>query len=395
MTAFGLTAAGFRRKRFRDIIIEKEARARELFGEDVNLSESSPIGLFIRVNAWEEAIVWQMAEDVYLSAFLNSATGSSLDRVVQYIGISRRQATRATGEVTFTGTNGTIIPEGFLVAADGVRFSTDAEVEVVAGSITIGASAVAAGSNGNVQAGVISTIVNPIAGLTAVTNAEPFTGGTEIETDSQLRDRYIRSVAIGGASTVDSIRASLVNTVGVIDALVIPNFLDVPDGEGRPPKSFESYVYGGEAGDIARTIFNSAAAGIQPYGTETEIVEDSSGQPHSIGFTYVAEVDIEVNIDPTTNAYFPADGEEQIVSAIVEYIGGLDEDGQMYSGLSMGQDVVFTRILKAALSIEGVTDVDAQIGIVGGGSMAAANIPIDITEIARVSYDNIHIGPWG
>jgi len=388
--SFGLTEKGFKRKRYADIIEEKESRARELFGENVNLGEQSPLGLFIRLNAWEESLAWQVAEDVYFSAFVDSATGTSLDRVAQYIGIVRSPATRAAGAVKFEGDNGTVIEEGFLLETeDGIQFKTTEEVEIDGGEITAEIRAVEPGTDGNVPANTITEIVNPIEGLDSVKNDEETTGGSNKETDAELRERYINSVAKGGASTVDSIRASLLDTEGVRSALVIVNS-ENEEVDGRPPKSFESYVLGGEAEDIAKTILQTGAAGIQAYGQETETVEDDAGQEHTIGFTYATEVDIYVDVTVTTNEEYPEDGDESMVTEIVKYIGGEDEDGQVYTGLSMGDDVIYTQIIKACYRVPGVEDVDVNIGT-SPDPTGTENISIDTTEVAETAYEKVGV----
>ena len=388
--SFGLTEKGFKRKRYADIIEEKESRARELFGENVNLGEQSPLGLFIRLNAWEESLAWQVAEDVYLSAFVDSATGTSLDKVAQYIGIVRSPATRAAGAVKFEGDNGTVIEEGFLLETeDGIQFKTTEEVEIDGGEITAEIRAVEPGTDGNVPANTITEIVNPIEGLDSVKNDEETTGGSNKETDAELRERYINSVAKGGSSTVDSIRASLLDIEGVRAALVIVNS-ENEEVDGRPPKSFESYVLGGEAEDIAKTILQTGAAGIQAYGQETETVEDDAGQEHTIGFTYATEVDIYVDVTVTTNEEYPEDGDERMVTEIVKYIGGEDEDGQVYTGLSMGDDVIYTQIIKACYRVPGVEDVDVNIGT-SPDPTGTENISIDTTEVAETAYEKVGV----
>jgi len=346
--------------------------------------------LFIRLNAWEESLAWQMAEDVYLSAFVDSATGTSLDKVAQYIGIVRNPAERAMGEVKFTGDDGTIIEQDFKIETeDGVLFFTLEEVEIDGGEATAEIMAHYPGTDGNVPADTITEIVTPIEGLDSVTNPDATSGGRNKETDAELRERYIQSVAKGGASTVDSIRASLLDTEGVRAALVIVNNQN-EEVDGRPAKSFESYVLGGEAEDIAQTILQTGAAGIQPYGQETETVEDDSGQDHAIGFTYATEVDIYVDVTVTTSEEYPEDGNERMVTEIIKYIGGTDEDGQVYTGLSMGEDVIYTQIIKACYRVPGVEDVDVTIGT-SPDPTGTENISIDVTEVAETSYDKVGV----
>jgi len=199
---FGLTKDGFKPKRYADILPEKERRARELFGNDANLSDSSPLGMLVRLNAWDEAAVWQQMEEVYLSAYVSSAEGVSLDRKCQDIGIMRQLATRASGTIQFSGANGTQIYPGFVVqTATGVVYRTTTATTISGALARADIEAVDAGVAGNVGAGAISRVVSSIAGVIAITNPDPTSGGRDAETDAQLRERYVRSVSKpGGAS---------------------------------------------------------------------------------------------------------------------------------------------------------------------------------------------------
>lgn len=79
-----------------------EGELQNEFGEDIDLTESSVFTTLTTVlstvlaNNQEESL-----EDVYQSAFLDTATGVDLDRVVSIIGISRRPAIHATGVQQF------------------------------------------------------------------------------------------------------------------------------------------------------------------------------------------------------------------------------------------------------------------------------------------------------
>jgi len=395
MADFGLTGKGLRRKRYVDVLYTMEERAKELFGENVNLTERSPLGLFLRVIAWSIGAVWQVVEDVYNSAFVDTAEGINLDRVALYIGVVRRPAVRATGVVTFAGDNTIVIEEGFLIETeDGVQFRTTEEVVIEAGSADAMVKAEEPGTVGNVPANTITEIVNPLEGLTSVTNATGTEGGRNKETDAELRQRYIDSVAKGGASTIDSIKASLLDLDAVRAALVIENHTMITDGDGRPPKSFESYVLAPNTIEtkeaVSQIILESKAAGIEAYGTESEVVEDDAGQTHTIGFTFATEVVIEVDITVTPGEKYPEDGDTKIITEIIRYIGGIDVDGGVYAGLTMGEDVIYTQVIKACYRVPGVEDVDVTINKVGVAA-GTANIAIALTEVAETDNTKVTV----
>lgn len=121
-----------------------------------------------------------------------------LDLRATEAGLTRRPAVAATGEVTFTGTPGTVIPAGTVVstlAAAGVparHFTTDADAAIEAGgAVTADVTATEAGAAGNAAAGTVLFVGGTIAGVTGVVNAAAMTGGLDAESDASLRDRIL------------------------------------------------------------------------------------------------------------------------------------------------------------------------------------------------------------
>ena len=81
---------------------------------------------------------------------------------------------------------------------------------------------------------------------------------------------------------------------------------------------------------------------------------------------------------------YRSDGDKLIKSALVKFIGGTDTDGQTYSGLNIGDDVVLTKLISIVSNIEGVLDFDIKIGL-SSGAVSANNIVIAQTEVAIFS----------
>ena len=93
-----LTSKGFERLTYDEIVNKKIQKAKELFGEDIDTSELTPLGKFIRINAFDLAEAEEEAEYIYYSIFPNTASGVSLDRLCTFVGISRNPATSAKGK---------------------------------------------------------------------------------------------------------------------------------------------------------------------------------------------------------------------------------------------------------------------------------------------------------
>jgi uncharacterized phage protein gp47/JayE len=382
-----LDAKGFRRPTYNEILAEMEKDARARFGENVNTSDRSVLGILLRLVAWVLSKVWQTTENTYYGAYVNTAEGVQLDRLGPYVGIQRKLATWATGTIELTGTPNYTVLAGFRVETpSGVVFETVEDITLDgSGEGTGEIRALEPGTIGNVAAGAITVITNPNANIASCTNPQPTIGGQNKETDQEFRERFTLSVSGGGAATIDSIRSALLRTPGVRAAIVIENNKSTTDTAGRPPKSFEAYVLGGQPEDIGQTILNTKAAGIESYGSESVVVNDISGTPHTIRFSYAEEVPVHVRVTVWKNTSYPADGDMQVRSAIVRYIGGEDSDGQLYVGLNMGESVIHSRLIATVYKVIGIEDAKVELST-DGSTWNEANIQVDPHEVAQTSH---------
>lgn len=121
-------------------------------------------------------------------------------------GIDRVAATRATGTVTLTGTEGTAIAAGTRMSLSGSRWQTTTAATVGSGgSVSAAVEAVTAGSGGNRAAGAELSLETAIVGLTsqvATVGTGGLTGGSDLEDVETWRGRVvarIRQPPHGGA----------------------------------------------------------------------------------------------------------------------------------------------------------------------------------------------------
>lgn len=373
-----LDSNGFKRKQYSEIVLDMQTRARNLFGENINLTDRSPLGIFIQVLAWSIALLWQLAEKVYYSAFVDTSEGNSLDYAVRKGGVTRRGAEKATATQRFTGDNGTIIPLGFLVGTETeILFETIESGEITTGTLDLTVRALAGGTQSNIPAGNINQIINPLAGLSSTVNLTDAEGGRNVETDAELRTRYFLSFAAAGASTIDALIAALLRTTGVRGANIeeVKNLDDAVIG-------FRAIVLGGLANDVAQTILNYKAWGVKTFGTQTGTAVASNGQSYTINFDYATEVDLYANITITKSGAFPVNGANLIKDRIAEYIGGTDTQGNVYSGLAMGQDIIYARLIDVIFNVAGVADVVLDISK-DNITFNKSNIVVDFDEVAQ------------
>ncbi len=379
--SFGLLNTGFRRKRYADIKTAMDDRAIEYFGDNVNLGPASPLGMIIRIVAWSMSTLWASAEATYHAGYVDTAEDVHLDGVGKYIGIIRRDAVAATGIITITGDPGTFIPAGFLLLSttNNVEYVTVEAVTIPDVTVDVGIQATVAGSAGNSPAWTVTEIVNPIAGVSDVTNGDPVDGGLDRETDEEFRVRYDASVSTAGASTVESITAAILAVEGVRDAVV-----GVNDTLTEPPpaKSILPLVYGGDAAEVANAIYQTKAAGIQCHGDdETEIIEGIT-----ISFDRPDFITIEVFASLGVDGDFP--GVEPVRTEIIRYIGGVDDDGIDHLGISLGADVIYTRLIAAIHNVPGIVDIVMDMNrageIPGPGNITMASDEKAVTSTIDV-----------
>lgn len=387
---WGLTDKGFNRPTYTVLLNALEYKARELYGEKINLTVRSPLGLILRILAWIWNISWSCCEAVYNSRFIDTASGNSLYNLGRNIGMQLLPESKATGYITVTGVAGTVVPVGFLVATNGgLQYTVIQEVTIPeSGSALAIIKAAETGPDYNTAAGTVSVIVNPSAvpGITAVNNESAITGGRIKETTAEFRQRYYESVDYSGGVNADAIRAALINEVeGVSGALVYENDTDENNVTyNLPPHSIEAVVYGGLDEDIAKAIYGRKSGGIQTVGSETVNVMTASGQQIPINFSRPTPKKIYIQITGlrTGTEYT---GEDAIKQALIDYIG----DG-VSGGLEIGTDVVYIKLPGILTALPGIEDFDIQIGT-DGSDYGKSNIPIGYREKAITDDSAISI----
>ncbi len=325
--AFGVTAIGFVKKTLQDITTDKEASARSLFGSDVDLTPTSPLKKFIDITSLEEVRLWEMSETLYDSAYLLFSSGQNLDRVVEIIGVDRKPAVKATGSVTFSGTDGTDIPQGTRVATvEGVEFVTDALGTIAAGSVSIAVTANVAGISGNVAANTVTQSLDIIFGVTSVNNPAAMSNGVDRESDAALRDRAPGALAAVGKATVAALKAAILAITGVTFVAISEDFdrhevTAVIDGVTLPNT------------DIDAAVLDTRSAGIDVIVQAATLV--------------TIFVDLAITYDGTE----PTDANDLVETSIIDYI----------TGLGIGNDVVYSKLFDVIFNtgsyVSDVTDL--------------------------------------
>lgn len=174
-----------------------------------------------------------------------------------------------------------------------------------------------------VATGALSTIATPVNGWNAVTNLLQGVAGSNRETDAALRVRREQELATTGNTTVDAIRANILqvnqgstdpNHEPADSCSVFFNDTDSTDANGVPPHSVEALVYGGTTQDIAQAIWDSVGAGTRTYGNRSDTVLDSEGNNQTVNWSRPTEVQIWVYATGRYQASEWPDGSDSVVA---------------------------------------------------------------------------------
>lgn len=148
-----------------------------------------PVYDLLNAVAIEGEKLYIRADEIEEKLDIDNLKGDELTRrVFDLTGIIRRQAVKAIGEVTVTGT-ATIQKGDLFSTVNNILYQATA-ITIVKGSGKVPIEAVEAGAEGNVGSGAIIKIPVSIPGITSVTNEEPTRNGYREENDSELRTRF-------------------------------------------------------------------------------------------------------------------------------------------------------------------------------------------------------------
>jgi uncharacterized phage protein gp47/JayE len=379
---FGLQSTGFSLKTFADIKTALEQRITSIFGP-VDLSPESQFGQLIAAYGEEMALLWQGQQDLWNGQDPRTNTGVALDNSAALVGITRLPATYTQVYVTFSGTNGTVVPASTKVSIlNGEVFSTIAPGTISGGSVSILCQAVNAGAI-KAPAGSITILQNPIAGVTAVTNPlDPYIAGQDLENDDRLRARRGLVFSALGRDSVTAIRASILQVSNVTDCYVYENVTDSTDANLLPAHSFNVVVAGGLDASIAAEIFKLRKLGIKAYGTTTVNIADSQGVTVPIGFSRPVNVSIYLKTTVTVDkGLFPIDGLTQIKADII---------AKAADTLHMGSDVYASAFIPPIYDVQGVVSV-LMPGVGRSASPTAPTEAIKNDELAVFDTSRLDI----
>ena len=388
---FGLHKRGFVAPTYEEVLDSVMDDFQQRFGTDIVLTSNSNFGIIARLIAWRETLLIQELQKTYYSAYISTATESSLDRLGTNLDLPRKVATPSFANIEIKTEEEYLIQAGEqFETADGVLFDLIKDVVTSKNSdgtyTGIGTvQSVDTGAYNNVLPNTITIMYNPDENVVSVTNPEKAAGGQDYEDDATYRARLImENVAKPGPSAA-GIKSALMNLSGVRQVNVVENPNAEANQYGDPPYSVHIYVLGGKEQDIAQCLVDNVAAGITMAGTKQITAPDNTGTPQTVSFDFAKDKPIYATVQIRTNEEWNADeGVQDVKQAIADYV----------NNLLMGQKVYLTKIYPSIYSIPGVGEAKVQIGT-DPNHLYDKDIVTEPFEAVSCNTDNIQVNVDG
>ena len=371
-----------------------------------NLDASTPDGLKMAHDAEIFYALDETLQQAYNSKDPNKAKGTDLDIVCSLTGTIRSNGSASSVPLTFTATPGTAIPKGnrFESVTTGSRWTTDQAVTADSlGVATVNATCTIVGPT-QADHDTITRVVDVVAGLSGVTNADPATPGTDAQTNEQLRVTRATAVGRPGNNQIDSTYGELYAVPGVRRVKIYENDTDssavsVDNPHGLPRKSYAVIVDGGTNEDIAMAIYLKKNPGPLLYqaGTPFEVEVASPKYPTNkkvIRASRPIYVDMLPVIHVVNDGTLPANADQLIKEAMMEYAAGdlIPADvGFKISGFDIGETVPFSTIftpVNKVIGAYGNSYVDFPSSSLNG---VQANAVIAYNQMSRWTESNITV----
>jgi uncharacterized phage protein gp47/JayE len=305
-------------------------------------------------------------EEVYVAIYLGFRRELEFlkERVFDF---QRKTGTKASGHVTFSrvGLAGVAtIPSGTIAkTGSGLRFFTT-QVGTIADGFTssspVPVTAENVGKTYNVVIGSVTIIESDLTGVDSVTNAIAMAGGVDAESDYAYHARFQEYMEGLGKANIAGLIVGALSVDQIISASVVEHF---------PPLSnvnVHLYVDDGSTGGVSAGKLAEVQAVIDGDGTSANQGYRAAG----VNVVVVAPGQIIQDVTLTISVISTGVALNQLAidvkAAITDYI----------NGLGVGEDIIFTKLIAAIMSVFGVADVVI--------SVPTANVTISPSQVGRV-----------
>lgn len=303
---------------------------------DIRETDSNLIISYLKFDAIEEYDSYMQGLSMFNNLNVYTASDNYLNAITNHLNMTWLNAKKSIGKIKITADNGTIIPQAWGVETkSGIKFITlnSEAITITNNFIELDVISLEAGKINNVRENEITEQTEILTGVKRINNAVATIGGTDKETDTELRERFLKRVDRKTSFTTEGIKNYILNNSNVVKCQVIENDTDNNDSDGRLPHSYECICLGDTDENIFKVLYEYKLAGIRTVG---DIKTNIKGV--SIGFSRPIQVnlDFEINITAIKDIW-KDEFKEKIKEVILKYIDTLEPQDTVYSYILLGE----------------------------------------------------------
>lgn len=328
---------------------------------DIDKREGSFTQNMISPISEELAKIYLEQRDLVSMAFVRNGFFNYLDDKCWEYGVERKIGTSAVGEVTFEGEDGTVISNGTTIYNNDLYYVVLNDADISNGKADLVVEAYEMGKKYNVLKNTEFTLKENIQGVTKVYAKEDFKGGTDTETDEELRDRYFNTIKKSYTSgNVAHYETWTLEVNGVGSCKVYP----LKNGNG----TVEIVITNSDMLGASSELIESVKANIEekrPIGANVSVVS-------------ATEKAININANITLSAgYELMEVKKMFEEKLKEYLKEISFKTSYVSTAKLGNIL---------LDIDGVYDyTDFKV------NNAINNVPLEDTEVPKVGTISLEV----
>lgn len=290
----------------------------------------------------ELALEEQLLEQVYRSAFLETAEAGSLDKVVALVGVTRlpggvpivklrfTRATGSTGQIT--------VPVGTVVTDESgdLRYATLSPLTLEPGEAQRQVTAAAAKGTDPAPAQSLTRPEVLIQGIASVTNPNAAGPATAPETDDALRKRARKALHIAGKGTLDALEYGIKSIEGVKDVTVV----EFPNGIAGEVRL--DIVYATPGDTSLEALVNARIRALRPAG-----IRVTAGEARTEQLSVSVTLTLETAVLPETAFDTLKRDAEARLATVIDAVspGGTIRRGPLIAALLQDARIVDAEIL--------------------------------------------------
>ena len=296
---------------------------------DLRETDSNIIVAWLRFDSAEEYDSYLEALSAFNQLSVYTATGTNLNAITSHLGMTWNKAKKAVGKITVTTEIGTQIPQAWgIETKSGVKFVTlnTSTITTTERETDIEIIALNAGTDGNVSSGSITEQTEILTGVISINNKLNTLGGKDLETDTELRERYLKRLDRKSSFTTEGIKNYILQNTNVKKCQVIENDTDTFDSDGRLAHSYECICYGDTNENILKALYEYKIAGIRTVGDITKNFGEIT-----VGFTRTTEKTVFLKVEiQGIKEVWKNDFKKTIKDIYLKYIDEVEPNSTIY-----------------------------------------------------------------